>query len=82
MWEVVTRWRSMSESISSGCHLSMTTMVWPRWSEAPAKRRTAVWYSGDPTMWTLPSCGWMPKRKRSPDRPSAASSGVRPESGR
>ena len=42
MCEVVTRYSSMSRSISSGSHLSMTTMVWPRWIEAPEKRMTAV----------------------------------------
>ena len=43
MCEVVTRYCSMSRSISSGSHLSITTMVWPRWIEAPEKRMTAVW---------------------------------------
>ena len=33
-------------------------------------------------MWTLSSWGWMPNRKRIPDRPRAASSGVAPLSGR
>ena len=35
MWEVVTWYCSMSWSISSGIHLSMSTTVWPRWMEAP-----------------------------------------------
>ena len=43
MWEVVTRYFSISCSISSGIHLSMRTTVWPRWMEAPENRMTAVW---------------------------------------
>ncbi len=43
MCEVVTRYCSMSRSISSGIHLSMSTTVWPRWMEAPENRSTAVW---------------------------------------
>ncbi len=33
-------------------------------------------------MWTLSSCGLIPKSMRMPDRPSAASSGEAPDSGR
>ena len=62
----------------SGVHLSMTTTVWPRCIEAPPKRVTAVWYIGEPMMWTFSSRGWMPKRKRSPDSESAPCSGVMP----
>ena len=39
-----------------------------------------MWYRGEPTMCTLSSWGWTPKRKSSPDSPSAASSGVIPAS--
>ena len=35
MWEVVTLYCSMSWSICSGIHLSISTTVWPRWTEAP-----------------------------------------------
>ena len=35
MWELVTWYFSMSWSISSGTHLSISTTVWPRWMEAP-----------------------------------------------
>ena len=62
----------MRRSISSGSHLSMSTSVCPRCSEALPKRSTAVWYSGEPMMWTLSSCGWMLKRNRMPESPSAA----------
>ena len=79
MCEVVTRCSSMRRSISSGIHLSMRTTVWPMCNDALPKRRTAVWYSGEPMMWTFSSPGWIEKRKRSPARPSAASSGVTPE---
>ena len=78
MCEVVTRRSSMSRSMSSGSHLSISTMVCPRCSEALPKRSTAVWYSGEPMMWTLSSWGWMPNRKSRPESPSAACSGVTP----
>src|SRR5580704_1281177 len=55
MCEQVTLYFSISCSISSGTHLSITTMVWPRWIDAPENRITAVWSSGEPTMWTLSS---------------------------
>ena len=82
MCEVVTLYCSISLSIPSGSHLSMSTTVWPRCSDAPPNRMTAVWYSGDPMMWTLSSSGWMPKRNRTPPSPSAASSGETPGSER
>ena len=41
---------------------------------------TAVWYSGEPMMWTLSSWGWIPKRNSNPESPSAACSGVTPSS--
>ena len=68
--------------MSSGDHLSISTIVCPKCSDALPKRNTAVWYSGEPMMWTLSSCGWIPKRKSSPDSPSAACSGVTPISER
>ena len=37
MCEVVTRHSSMSRSMSSGSHLSISTIVWPRWMEALPK---------------------------------------------
>ena len=57
MCEVVTRRSSMSRSMSSGSHLSMRTIVCPRCSEPLPKRNTAVWYSGEPMIWTLSSLG-------------------------
>ena len=35
MWELVTLYFSMSWSISSGIHLSISTTVWSRWMDAP-----------------------------------------------
>ena len=42
MWLVVTRYFSISRSISSGAHLSISTTGWPRCMEAEAKTNTAV----------------------------------------
>ena len=55
MWLWVTSYFSMSSSIPSGDHLSMSTTGWPMCSDELAKTNTAVWYSGEPQMWTLPS---------------------------
>ena len=55
MWLCVTRCSSISRSISSGVHLSISTTGWPTWSDVDAKTSTAVWYSGEPQMWTLSS---------------------------
>ena len=64
MCEVVTLCSSISRSISSASHLSMSTTLWPRCSELLVQSSTAVWYSGEPVMWTLPSSGCTPKSVR------------------
>ena len=43
MWLVVTRYFSMSSSMPSGVHLSISTTGWPMWSEQDANTNTAVW---------------------------------------
>ena len=43
MWLVVTLCSSMSWSIPSGDHLSMTTTVWPMCSALAVHISTAVW---------------------------------------
>jgi hypothetical protein len=43
MWLVVTLYFSMSFSMSSGVHLSISTTEWPRCIEADANMSTAVW---------------------------------------
>ena len=60
MCVLVTRYLSISRSMSSGAHLSITTSVCPMWIAEPANTSTAVWYSGEPTMCTLSSNGWSP----------------------
>ena len=82
MWVFVTRYRSMSSSIPSGVQWSITTTVWPMWIAPPAKTRTAVWYSGDPQMWTLSSKGCKPNRNSIPPNPDTIASGATPGSGR
>ena len=60
----------------------MTTIVCPMWSAPPENTSTAVWYSGEPTMWTLSSWGCSRKRKSIPPKPIDDASGVVPGSGR
>lgn len=76
----VQRWVSITRSISSGAHLSISTRGCPMCRAAPANWSTAVWYSGEQTRWTLSSNGLMPKMPRKP--PRWLSSGSLPGSGR
>ncbi len=43
MCDVVTLYCSISCSMCSGSHLSISTTVWPKLIDAPEKRSTAVW---------------------------------------
>jgi len=80
MCVLVTRYLSIILSMPSGVHLSMTTTVWPMWIAPPAKTSTAVWYSGEPQMWTLSSYGWSRNMNSIPAKPTACSSGSTPGS--
>ncbi len=82
MWLFVTPYFSMSCSMRSGVHLSMSTTVWPACSAPPANTSTAVWYRGEPQMCTFSSCGWSWKRNSIPEKPMTPSSGAAPTSGR
>ena len=82
MWLFVTLYCSMRRSMSAGVHLSMSTTVWPACSAPPANTSTAVWYSGEPQMCTLSSCGCRPNMNSIPEKPMAPSSGAPSGSGR
>ena len=63
MWLWVTRCRSISSSIASG---RPPVHQHDRVAEVQRRRReasTAVWYSGDPQMCTLPPCASVPNRR-------------------
>ncbi len=53
----------------------MRTTWWPRWSEFVVHSSTAVWYSGEPVMWTLPSSGCTPNNIRNIEYSAPISSG-------
>ena len=66
MWLVVTWCSSMSANIPSGDHLSMSTTGWPMCRALAVHMSTAVWYSGEPVMWTWPSSGCTPNMPWNP----------------
>jgi hypothetical protein len=78
----VTRYFSISRSISSGCQRSISTAVCPNWTEFATKFSTAVWYSGEPQMCTWSSNGVRPKMPKNHVAAGGTSSGSAPVSGR